>query len=179
MGNKKVVASGLYGEIGTNLTEVTDLRIGNYVLVKDEVYNIRTLQFNKPLNNVKGILLTDEWCLKFGLNKDKDRNSYYIDIEEGYNKFDLMFLDGCVYLKSRYQGENLTFQGLPHIKYVHQFQNLYYILSNKELEITVSGIWESLGLLDGLHGHVSDDITRLFESKPPQVLKEDDDEEKI
>lgn len=87
------------------------------------------------LDNISPVPLTKEWLLKFDFIKDKDRESWFVDIENGYNRFDLMFFDGVVYLKSRYSPEKLDVQALPHIKFVHQIQNLYFALTGKELEV--------------------------------------------
>jgi len=60
--------------------------------------------------------------------KDKDRESYYLDIENGMNRFDLMYYQDTIYLKSRYDQENLDVQALPHIKTEQQLENLILAL---------------------------------------------------
>lgn len=78
-------------------------------------------------------IITPQSLIKYGFSKDKDRESYFIDIENRLNKFDLMWYNGIIYLKSRYQEENLDIQALPHIKFLDQLKMLYFILSNKLL----------------------------------------------
>ncbi|MCT3917528.1 hypothetical protein HZQ04_15815 [Elizabethkingia anophelis] len=141
--------------------EGKELRIGNY-LVFNSIYGCVTgiyISLDNGLPRLDGTLnkdigyiefgygnvihpkdiefldINNEWLLKLGFLKDSDRDSYYIDIEDGYNKFDLMWFNSSIYLKSRYDMENLHTQMIPHIKYVHQLQNLFFTLSGKELTI--------------------------------------------
>lgn len=50
-------------------------------------------------------------------------------------RFDIDFRDGVIYLKSRYDEQNLSVQAMPHIKYLHQLQNLVFIIAERELPI--------------------------------------------
>ena len=91
---------------------------------------INILHFEKS-KFYKPIPLTEEWLVKFGFIK-KDNSSYWHPNKcwhryvFGYNKFGLPYL-------------NLEPEGgiIPHAtcNYVHQLQNLYFALTNKELTI--------------------------------------------
>jgi hypothetical protein len=124
-----------------------ELRIGNYVKANKLACNEKEgntltvcgIGLDVDLTNgttqnyigIDGILLTKEWLLKFGFSK-KDNSSYYYPkgvwhrYVFGYTKFRLPYL-------------NLEPEGgiVPHAtcNYVHQLQNLYFALTNKELTI--------------------------------------------
>jgi len=117
-----------------------DLRIGNYVLFNNgketgqitSVESYVTGQYKIGLNNridikyycdeVKPIPLTEEWLLKFGFAK-----SITQDIHPTFCRSIVQWNDGIIYVSK------LGF--LNHIKHVHQLQNLYFALTNKELTI--------------------------------------------
>jgi hypothetical protein len=120
------------------MIQANELRLGNLILKNNEIYEISSLFFvdlhdgtiRENYNNsyiIEPIPLTEEWILKFGLKKTKYKsdiiydfglqNSTYITID----KNDLSYFMWDEYLTS--------------IKYVHQLQNLYFALTNNELEI--------------------------------------------
>lgn len=86
------------------------------------------------LESCKPIPLTEEWLLKFGFEK----------LNNGWYSFYSLFGDGMFY-QFNYNVEitKATIETSPtnetqlnnNIKYVHQLQNLYFALTNKELEI--------------------------------------------
>lgn len=114
------------------MIDAKELRIGNLFITND---NMRTLTpltsriidtgFNHPSYLNEGfepIPITVEWLLKFGFEKQTDvcgfkwyKGNFYI-LEVAKNSF---YCDYC-----------LVFA----IDYIHQLQNLYYALTQKELE---------------------------------------------
>jgi hypothetical protein len=115
-----------------------ELRIGNLVLIpynksnKQEGFYEATISqigdfgaYIKP-EDYEPILLTEEWLLKFGFEwkQIKDLSSYTLPKLELYhyssnnNKIFFEYADGEVELK-----------------YVHQLQNLYWVLCGEELTI--------------------------------------------
>ena len=114
--------------------EAKELRLGNYVnltknnfktvdICKLDVLNIYKIIKNKYLD-VKAIPLTEEWLINFGFKKSFFSDSYFKDeffLNKDYNgKWTFNLLEGIgICLKD--------------IKYIHQLQNLYFELTNKEL----------------------------------------------
>jgi predicted nuclease of predicted toxin-antitoxin system len=112
--------------------KTTDLRIGNLVLSKGVPVQIEEIMWETvrycfgefPIDYVEPIPLTEEWLLKFGIERRqiKDLISYNTNQLELYqyasnnNKIFFEHADGEVELK-----------------YVHQLQNLYFALTGEEL----------------------------------------------
>lgn len=90
---------------------------------------------------VSGIPLTPEILEKCGFEWDKSNSDQFKDAWcEGHNsRFDLWVKDNVFYMKSRYQEESINPRqhAMPHIKYLHQLQNLYYSLTGEELQISL------------------------------------------
>ncbi len=126
--------------------KTTELRIGNFISINFgncddgkiitvdgvsdcEVYNEE--HGYSPCNEFKPIPLTEQWLLDFGF---KDEFGYYskgaflISLADDASSF---FKDGRVYFNSRVIIENQP-------KYVHQLQNLYFALTQKELKLKTS-----------------------------------------
>ena len=122
--------------------KATELRIGNFVeyqrndiltelkQVKGvnwggdsifiEYYNQDGSQYPINKKHFKPIPLTEEWLVKFGLKK--------MDISEyTLNTYD--FADFTLWLND----DKFLFNDKTNIKYVHQLQNLYFALTQKEL----------------------------------------------
>ena len=116
--------------------EANELRIGNYVnkyycvqeldLISCGVIDMNDIEdlasyISLDLKNVKPIPLTEEWLVKFGFEKLEGwDNMYYFQI----GNFQVYEYNVSGY---DYDGFN--------IKHVHQLQNLYFALTNKELAI--------------------------------------------
>lgn len=107
-----------------------ELRIGNLFQTiggKERTVDLKELTRIQRIPNLyKGIPLTEEWLLKLGYVKN-ERVKYIYD----FRPLQLMFTpNGFEYFHSQPYGGNFLI-----IKYVHQLQNLYYSLTNKELTI--------------------------------------------
>lgn len=105
--------------------KANELRIGNlvYLTDKDKIWEILDGHEidecdDNPL--VNPIPLTEEWLLKFGFVS----NPY----EDRYEK-------GSIHIECiKTKGEKyLWIENMPHIKYVHQIQNLHFALEGEEL----------------------------------------------
>lgn len=98
----------------------------NHLNIKKEIehafYSINLININ-PIN------ITQEWLLRFGFKKDTER--VYISTGNGDYSSQIMWFNGQVHLKGN---KNNTME-LPHIKYLHQIQNLYLALAKKKLTI--------------------------------------------
>jgi hypothetical protein len=123
-----------------------ELRIGNFLTVSNNVLAISEIkkdcfrcqqyinewEFLLNDDDIHPIPITEEWLKRFGLKIDTamDRGSIF--------GFAVVFT--CHYFKDskspiwieQYSEGEFS---LPHIKYVHQLQNLYFSLTNEELEL--------------------------------------------
>ena len=136
--------------------EAKDLRIGNYVgaILNEDSQNFFTVietgetmkcyeglstvdviyceRYNTGFWNIdyfEPIPLTEEWLLKFGFEEDSCNYYKIIENQEAVlyiDKLDMTFAYGYPYECS---GGDLK------LKHVHQLQNLYFALTNKELTI--------------------------------------------
>ena len=119
-----------------------ELRIGNLVNSKnDGIISITNISeksvavseahcYNHiPVEFISPIQLTEEWLLKFGFKKRKNRHLFHwenkIVISEYKDEFENFF-----YPKTGY---DIRFSN--EIKYVHQLQNLYFALTGAELTV--------------------------------------------
>ncbi len=105
--------------------EATGLRIGNKVDLYGSIATVQRFDFNdRPpnglaINKGKPILLTESWLLKFGFEKKSD-NVFILNAASF--TFEWICNDG-MYLES---------MGVE-INYVHQLQNLFFLLTGSEL----------------------------------------------
>jgi len=83
------------------------------------------------------IPITEEWLLKFGFKKRESGvcDSFYI----GFNPVTHDWLFDLVWLKKMmdysYEGNPFYKNGHHEVKYIHQLQNLYFALTQTELEL--------------------------------------------
>jgi len=117
--------------------EANELRINNYVYPFDDIYLVtkKTILEDciqvcfkdfENTNELHPIPLTEEWLLKFGF---KRTNKY---------DFELIKNDFHFYTSSDFFNGNgfICFNEFDiKIKYIHELQNLYFALTNKELII--------------------------------------------
>lgn len=105
--------------------KASELRIGNFVLVKDrdnfsfQVNEDSISNFAKGNLEIRHVPLTEEWLLKFGFNKNNMMG------ETNFNKGGLYISDDFIFVY--YHGNRV------YLKYVHQLQNLYFALTGDEL----------------------------------------------
>ena len=127
-----------------------ELRLGNLIeyKIKDElderkewwaankldILDLTWLYSNPEDTNFRPIKLTEEWLLKFGFKKDKN-GIFYIDLFTHY--LELMYSMECYYpvyiQKSAMSSENEQRIGLINLEFVHELQNLYFVLTGEEL----------------------------------------------
>ncbi len=116
------------------MIKANELRIGNYVVSNSLVVEIKKSQFGNEIglcdgfiyaeNLVKPILLTNKWIINLGFK--------YVGIGE----FELKdILIDCEYTDKGEFYFILNGQVINSVYYVHQLQNLYFAVKNKELEI--------------------------------------------
>ncbi|MBC8395652.1 MAG: hypothetical protein H8E16_00970 [Flavobacteriales bacterium] len=113
-----------------------DLRIGNllYWIISPEVkklhpvLQINTVYINDEIpNNYEPIPLDTEWLIKLGFKQENDGLFY----RKPYNQ-------KPIYSRGEYFGFNSLGAGSVNcneFKYVHQLQNLYYVLTGEELTL--------------------------------------------
>lgn len=107
--------------------KVNELRIGNYIFDKwGNVHEVNLFTL-KEINEIpkshgyKPIPLTEDWLLKFEFNKNGNEWGKEI-LFVSYKKNNELFLNLC--------DMYLSFS----LKYVHQLQNLYFALKQKEIK---------------------------------------------
>ena len=117
--------------------KVNELRLGNWVDLicdghRDEPDTFQWLledyeYYEDNMFNILPITLTEEWLLKFGF---KNKEEKWFDISIGREKI----LGINLFNKKVVIGFGVDLVGtFSHIKHVHQLQNLYFALTNKEL----------------------------------------------
>ena len=135
------------------MIKVQELRIGNYVYCQDEInviYGITKegfIQYEKEnsvyycgIDEIKPIELTEEILLK------NTKTSRFISrykselIFDNYDSniciFKQKLIQICLYCDFRKKIYYIKINGKKiHIKYLHQLQNLYFVLIGQELEI--------------------------------------------
>lgn len=136
------------------LIELSELKIGNYLLYKGEIVHVTSLSldiddeyedtigfckfgetsnevaaWNRSLyNDLERIPLTEEWVIKFRLHFN-----YGYEFAKVFNLYIDYGEPVCsIQLEQSSEGREL----LPDIKHVHQFQNLFSALIGKELNAT-------------------------------------------
>ena len=140
--------------------KATELRIGNWVLNhKGEIETVKAIGmngyiwFDKERNLIdrlcQPIPLTEEWLVKFGLNQlSNNKASWYgetndmkmfIFVPENDFYSSMLYVhkwDDTFYFAISTLDDGMeSFERLAKIEYVHQFQNLYFALTNEELTI--------------------------------------------
>src|SRR6056297_385215 len=110
--------------------KVTDFRIGNLVEEpKGHTHKIERL--DESSTRIRhGIKLTEDWLIKFGFMKD-DNGIYWIDLEVEYLEL-IPSLNKKHWLPRYVQIVGLESQvKLRRIKFVHQLQNLFFVITGK------------------------------------------------
>lgn len=125
------------------MTNAKELRIGNLVLTPHGILPVRKILENFmtyldrtgypqecSYSHIKPVPLTPELLEKCLGNKnwvEVKRNVFV-----GFNK-----LTDDIYLQMEAKGVQPLYCPLPHIKHLHQLQNLIYILSGNELNVEI------------------------------------------
>lgn len=128
--------------------EVTELRIGNVVFTESELVARVTGLHNKfvcfdghteDIRDCRGILLTEELMLKFGVEEGIGSTQYSngkhvktfhfecLSIQEEQNNGTF-----CVFITCGGYGDR---KEICYLEYVHQLQNLYRALTGEELTV--------------------------------------------
>jgi hypothetical protein len=130
--------------------EAKDLRIGNYIkllgwdsqdgeivyyppfdeIIKVDLNVLGDIQDERSQNEYEPILLTEEWLLGFGFEKVdlQDDPPYEMFIADGFGIWDF---NGKHWIVDFIDQSEIDFK----LYYVHQIQNLYYILTGEELKL--------------------------------------------
>ena len=115
--------------------KASELRIGNYIqwnnfkearIMNDKDFSVvyqSLLEMN--CEEIKPIPITEEWLLKLGFVSNPYQDRYEIGK-------DIKLHVECDKTKGEVM---LWIEDLSHIKYVHQLQNLCYLMFNEELTI--------------------------------------------
>jgi hypothetical protein len=124
--NGKYISDGIVGKI---------LEIGNEERVFEQIYCECEESFDWFFkDNYFGIPLTEQWILKLGFTWSiphqahyKEGFDYVIDFYETYPN-----VDGCLAFinKNHRSGDKLIT-----VKFVHELQNLHYVLTQRELTV--------------------------------------------
>jgi hypothetical protein len=131
--------------------KANELRVGNWVKFEGNFYQIHSINDNDRtvelgdgyyylpsrynIRYIKPIKLTEQWLINANMKLvGKFSNQRYLRVKK--HKFDISQItfspvERLVRLESGYKESIL----IPHIKYVHQLQNLYFALMGKELKI--------------------------------------------
>lgn len=111
----------------------SELMEGNMLLYKGNVVTVDAIKkfwieekengfFTKKkpsINDLEGILITTDWLGKLGFRYEESNKSY-----KQFENAGLVYWSGGIWLFG---------EMLPHIIYVHQLQNLYYLIYSKHL----------------------------------------------
>jgi hypothetical protein len=120
IGNYVVPPVGCEPHIG----EITAINLESYdcELIDDNYEEYVSIsQFGK-IRDLDPIPLTEEWLLKFWFISNPYEDRY----EKGSIHIECLKTKGETYL---------WIENMPHIKYVHQLQNLYFALTGEDLTI--------------------------------------------
>jgi ABC-type phosphate transport system substrate-binding protein len=110
--------------------QANDVRIGNWVRQRESDTYIQIEQYllcNEELCHYQPIAITEEWLLKFGFYKSMSW-TYAIELKGN--------LKLVYYLGEK--GWSIGFKSysdFSNLKYVHQLQNLYWVLCGEELKM--------------------------------------------
>ena len=120
-----------------------ELRINNYVKVQlctNPIQIITNIMFNGIYTvdtenvdyaDVEPIKLTDKWLINFGFEKTEWDNNNSFRKMVGNNDYTIVFYSNCIC--------EIGDVIVKEIQYVHQLQNLYFALTENELQIAEAG----------------------------------------
>lgn len=113
--------------------EAKDLRIGNLISSKmSGILTIESMPNNIDMSRYEPIPLTEYWIKKLGFFcYGKKRSWYDIIISKGYEMS--INTDGKISIGQNGNWTTLNF--INKMEYVHQLQNIYFVLTGEELII--------------------------------------------
>jgi len=111
--------------------KANELRIGNFVKLQgvDKPFKVFLIDTTESSTYTKAepISLTKEWLIRIGFEWSIQHQAHYL---KGFD-YVIDVCDGfCRVIKYRRNGDHLI-----DVKYLHELQNLYFALTNQELEI--------------------------------------------
>ena len=111
-----------------------ELRIGNYVRyigLYDHYPVVKSITENDD-DEIDPITITEEWLLKFGFER-----TYLSQFRSKFTHKDIHCIgyDFSYVIDKSMEGFTWYGRYVKDIKYIHQLQNLYFALTQKELEI--------------------------------------------
>jgi len=116
--------------------KANDLRIGNWVYLKLDEYNIELLEFEFEsgwnMEYIHPIPITEEWLLKFGFYYQSSDKNYVVKSKQENNN-SIKKIDGDWCYNNDYSDASCYF--VRELRYIHELQNLYYALNEEELTI--------------------------------------------
>ena len=127
--------------------KATELRIGNYNLFNGKLDRINDGYDIDHVKNEDGhepVLLTEEWLLRLGFKLEEHKNGNIFRIKtstksDRYKGFlelvNKNSIESPMFFISLNSDCGKYFPFTSDIDYVHQLQNLYFALTDKELEI--------------------------------------------
>lgn len=138
----------------TNKLKCPDLRIGNYLKYNNKIVNVfglrpRYIEYYDEDEFLVGdnpeyfepIELTEEVLLKIGFEDRKGYFNYSRVFGDENNYCDYIHIYYCPMLKhfkfthDKVKEDDLQQMDLYNIQYLHQLQNAYHCLTNRELEV--------------------------------------------
>lgn len=121
--------------IEINIIQAEILEIHKYSKAKTEDFYKQGQCYSLNIENIEPIPLTEEWLLKFGFKKEGDLNWWSVPKESNYKAHHLMKMKNAWtwFIDFDDTGDNTHL--VAGFNYVHQLQNLYFALTENELEI--------------------------------------------
>jgi hypothetical protein len=109
-------------DLGNRITKVIEINHSACVVVDLE----ETQDTIEDYERTKPILLTEEWCIKFGFQKDLENTIY-----KNINKHCFLCYDDNIVLLLEEENNWC----ITKVKYVHQLQNLHFALTGEEIVV--------------------------------------------
>ena len=119
--------------------KATELRLGNYVYHESSTCKLETVLAFEDVEEYNPIPLTEEWLLKFGFWRNNNlckrwflAEAYLLERGWTQHRFYIYLEKKRISARHGCMGDS---NHLKYLKYVHEFQNLFFALTGEELEI--------------------------------------------
>lgn len=125
-----------------------ELRFGNYIKSKESGFNHIVLGIEDKrvsldkskypydfLRDCEPVPLTEEWLLRFGFKKDDFWDGNYHNFWDYNGYLGLLYVKPYILLTHHIPNQIKESINIKEIRYVHELQNLWYILSGQELTL--------------------------------------------